>query len=171
MKNLHLWAMQFYDQFTMFPTDLQAERPDLQDDEASEALSTDERLLVEYWRRVKGLEKTVDHDEVENHLHGMRSTFAALAQMACVIAKEKPEDFKKLATIVQYNGAMWWEWYLRNSPDEIMDMMDKLGRASSEIGHGLYPMDDKTHPISWPNPQVVPLDHDKAMELMRSQNA
>lgn len=129
-------------------------------------LTDDERNLVEHLRRVKALGGKIDTDEVDYQLYGMTSTFAALAQMACVIAKMKPKDFKKLATIVQYNGAMWWEWYLRSkNPDEMMEKMDKLGRASSKIGQGLYPLDDETHPINWKQPRVIPRDFEEAMQV------
>lgn len=110
-------------------------------------------MLLEYMRSVRELERMVDPDAVSHYIHGIQSTVAALAQMACVMAKEKPEAFQRFATIVQYNGAVWWEWYLRRgNADELMGMMDKLGRASAGISHSLYPLDDKTHPVNRENP-------------------
>jgi hypothetical protein len=107
------------------------------------AIETDKRKVVDDLQEVESLRTPENTSEVDMHLTGMTASFSAMARMACVLAKENPEQFRKLAVIVRYNGTMIWEWYLRFTPDEFMEKMDKLGRAHAEIGQGLYPLDEK----------------------------
>ena len=87
-------------------------------------------------------------EDVERHIAGIISAVAGLSQMAITIAREDPQEFKRLSTIVQYIGAMLWEWHLRREDNaRMLQKVEEFGRASARIGHGLFPLDDAAHPI------------------------
>lgn len=114
------------------------------------ALSNDERAIITSLRELQTM-SGVDaaRTDVETHISGITSLVASLTRMAITISKEDPKKFTELSTIVQYLGAMLWEWQLRKENNtEMLQKLNELGRSSAEIGHGLFPLDDPTHPVN-----------------------